>query len=261
MSTINGIEYSELLASAAGSRQGGIDSRTRIFLIAWDDLTDFLLGLYGYVLKTGTTYERHLPIPFAPGSALYAKSHTLEGLKCDGVDAHGNIHYAHARLVVTYAPIDQQDTEVDEPWVSIAVRARTELMPIPGWGLKWASDNVKLDQDMVGAYALGFETVTLARYNVADVNEAALSGYMGCVNAAIFRGNLPRTAMFVGWGSQRSVNTDGETDSYTLTIDISIRSVPWDYLWRPGAGWRQVKHADGDLLFTPADFSAIGITI
>lgn len=256
MSTINGVEYQELLSSASGGKH----LRRRICLIAWDDLQEFVRGLYGYTQTANGTWERVAPTPYETGSDLYPKSHTLEGLACDGVDTRGNIHYRYAKLVVQFAPRDQEDEE-DEPWVTIGLRSWTEWLPIPSWGLRWKSDSTALDQDQVGACPISMESLSLAKYHVADINHTTLAAYKDTLNNATFRGLPTGCWKFGGYSSQRTLDADGETITYTLTIELASRSIPWDYFWRPAYGWRQVEHTGGTALFTYKDFSVLGAEI
>ena len=253
MATINGVECTELLGSG--------NNYTRIYYLDADDLADLLVGLYGTIEVVGEDYERVMPMPFEEGSFLYpAGDPAIEFLACDGEDATGRIHYKKAKVTVKFGPLDQDDENDDEPWTTISSRTTRSYLPIAAWGLKWASDSVKLDSDQVAGYPITTIHKTLTRKYVGVINEAALAAYAGSLNEAVFLGYPIGCVAFDDFSTEEVISEEGKLLSYTLVIEISIRSVPWHHMWRPSAaGFEEpVRASNGAAIVVFKDFSQIG---
>lgn len=253
MPTINGVEYEELLGSG--------NNDTRICYLDADDLDDFIAGWYGSVEVVGQDYERVMPTPYKPGSFLYPTGKPdYAYLACDGQDSNGQIHYKKVVVTIKFGPLDQDDANDAEPWETRSSRTTRSYLPIPAWGLKWAGSGLPLDPDQVAGYPITTCHVTLARSHVGYINEAALRAYAGTLNNAVWKGCPIGCVAFDDFSSEKATTQDGKVLSYTLLIEVSIRSIPWHYFWNPATAQFEsaVRASNGAAIVEFKDFSQIG---
>jgi len=260
--TPGGITYHEALDSGSTSGDRKTAAPVRRFFLEWEDHQAFLLEVLGYTEGAGGVYTVVKPWAYKPGSAYYANRYDLKGIGCQGVDSDGNITFAKARMTIVYGPPDEgededEDENENQPWVEMGMQSHTQMQIVGGMGLEWVEDSVDLERQVPYAVPVAFSEMTLVRYNVGSVNTAALIAAGGAFNSTTFWGYPKGRLLFQGHGKQKVVNTAGIALAHTLTVKIKACHVGWDYKWRPGVGWREVRNTDGSSPFTYVDFATL----
>jgi len=263
MGTLAGITFQEIVGSNAGDVARDTTERERGFLVDWSDKEAFMQALIGGVQRTGDgdfDYLVTLPERYEAGSLLRATGCHFEGIGPCGVDGNGLLQYQKAKITTRYAPLDAEDQEDGDEdtsgvWAREQCTGQTQMTPTPSWGLRWDSDNEHLDDSQVAAIPVTTKHITLTRYNVGVLPRDTFNAAEGLLNSTTFRGYTAKKLLFQSWDYDYSVDVLGNKTKYTVVVHLLARTIPWDYMYRPGSGWALVERTDGVALISTTDFN------
>jgi hypothetical protein len=260
MPILKGISYAELPIRDLGETSQEGSKRVRGYRVAWADKEAMIVALLGISTAVGGQSFWELPEPCEEGSLHVASSCTLQGHGPQQVDSSGRLWFPEADILCTFT-ISQQDPEQTGggvgPWADVSKRSWVEMLTIDAPGLMWLSDSVHLKEDQHAIVCVARSDITICRYACAVIDEDAFNAMLGKLNSVAFRGRAIKTLMFQDWTSARSIAVDGTTTEYDVTVQVAWRSFPWDQMWRPGKGWKQVVRTDAVELFETSDFGTL----
>ena len=264
MPTLGGVAYTEMRGSSAGQfPRDGDASRVKICKIAWADQDAFLAALHGSVTVAGDGYSVELPARYATGSQLFAGTATVEGVGLLGQDSSGCAQYQFAKITVQFVPLPSEDEnhqadEMGGTWAEEHTRFWTDMIPLPGYGLKWQTSGLPLPADKVFAAPVTRGEIKLTRFKMGTLPRAAFGAALGKLCSDNFRGWGVHCLQFGGWDYSYSAILATNVRTYTVTATLNYRSCPWDVDFDPeGAIWDVVLVSDGSAIIASCEFGAL----
>lgn len=275
-----------------GNRQGA--SATRKFVLAWADVENFLLEVFGVQVQIGTTVRAENPVPF-PGNndRLLPDAYSVEphagAAQGSGVTTLSSGTNTFTQALVTVKYKEQIDSGAfglgGGGSVSITVPEHTyltyetddgaEYLSTQGRAWKW--DTVPLNEV---PYDIGINVLVpttmhkLTWHNAIRPPVTAIKQLRGLVNSAEFAGFAAETLLFVGAQRQRTFapsnsNAVLKNTLWNMAYTFAERLVRdtggspaggHNHFFNPELGyWQKVKAkaAPNDPPYTGGDFSAL----
>jgi hypothetical protein len=268
MPSLDGITYIELTPDGdIGSYARDSVSLRRVFDVDWADKDAFMRAMLGGTTEIGGKTIRVLPQEYESGSAYVATTASFRGLG-PPTKVNNRLAFAQARITINYGLIEsrytwgesEEEDEPDEAWGDERVESHVEFLQIPGYKLKFTSDNKQLEEPSALPYSLG--TLVLTRYNVSSVKESTYRAKKGHINSASYRGYAAGTLMFMGWNAARTINVYDQRPKYTVTVMLGIKETGWKNVlrWDKSGStpqYEEVKTVGGAPLFNETSFSGI----
>ena len=250
------IDFEEANGSGKVSWAGGTATATRIFNVEWDDAFDFVdevLGGYGI----GGNYNGPGQYPYLP--YLWATEAELEGfgIPDEAVRALGRvIEYTHAKITIKYTPQlfedDDDPQTVEEESLSVA----TEMMTLPSGSYEYTSDSVIVADTAMPGMLMTTMQYTVSRPHVSTLETAVISGLVGEVNNATWRGSAAGLVLFIGVSANRKTTTEGRAE-WAIDYNFLIRPTNWNHIYRDSTGIFEVirTRTGHDPIYDAGDFT------
>lgn len=293
------------------TKEGG--EGTIIFKIAWGDIDAFLDEKFPTQFQAGLSVSRPRVDTFPEKPWLQLD--TLDVVPLFGEESKAQsgtdvipIVYQFAKITAVYKTkgLDQgegsdgtggdetggednrDDPDVPEgTWVTHRVDVGAEFLTLPTSGLKWKSKNDDnsdfVADDVQPGHLIPTEEHILTWHSVPFPPWDKIRDRVGMVNNDDFLGQKEETVLFMGYGANRDLDTQGNR-TWTLEYRFQIKAIKfdvvnpatgrlsdakiggWNHFYRPdrsggGAGgfeWQKiVGRADGNDVYKGTDFSEL----
>ena len=253
------VTYEEQVGSCKVSFSGGSVSGTRIFKVAWSDVWDFAKELKGGYRDVDGDYIEPARHPYL--DYLYCLDVDVDPIITDGITETTNatglyIVYEWAKVTAKYGILlnvaDEDPETIEEESLSVAA----EMLTLPSDEYEWTGDSVAIKGDVLPGKISTTTQFSVTKYHVASLPDSTVSGLVGKVNNATWRGYGAGLALFAGAEARRSITTEG-TEDWELTYSFLIKAQSWNNVYRDSTGaFAAVRTRTGhDPIYESGDFT------
>ncbi len=257
------IAYEEQVGSCSARFADGGGSATRVFKVAWGDAFDFANELYGRY-QTWPGGEYHAPKRFPYRNYLYCNDVAIEGLgkQSELSNADGTyISYVWAKITAQYAPMTDVDPENPEVVEEESMAVSAEMLTLPEGSYEFTADSAVVPDSAMPGRIETTTSFSVTRFHISALPDATVSGMVGKVNNAGWRGYTAGHVLFAGADARRSITTDGAQD-WQLTYNFLIKDHSWNNIYRKSTGTIvAVRTVNGhDPIYIPGTFTDLGLS-
>jgi len=261
MGTLNGVPYVEV--NPGEEAVVGFDgvNKPRAFLIAWNDVDDFITGLLGGISYVRGLHATVRGMAYESGSSYRARTTRIRGVGKPFKGSNGFIAYPQARVQVSFGipQIENSEDAGGETWANtIEEEMHVEFLTVPGKYLKYndGADKPLKSNTASVPYQVGTLTITRKNWNVPGLAASNVTiaqhfePYWGKTNSSSFMGQPVGTVILGGYRVTPQGSYDesqfefafGVRVAYDLTVTLLIKKPGWNCLFIPGNDDNPTKH-------------------
>lgn len=215
----------------------------------------FLAGdLYSISLGGGVTVNRYIPCSHPDFANLLCLG--LKTVHKGGYSGSGTptlYQYTWSEVTASFQSVPYP-TDGSTAFYTVETVGGSESYSVAGGKLKFPSDNTPLQVDATVPVPVIQYRVTV--YLCYSLNDSVLNPLAGSVNNNTFLGWPAGTIRFDNYTSSLAM-TATNTATYTRTLNLSYRAIPWNQLLRPNYVWEAPTAPSGAYLYTAADLSPL----
>lgn len=202
----------------------------------------------------GVTATRYIPLSHPDLTKLLCTridGEAIGGYTATNTEALSNWSNAFVTLSFTSVPylIDGST-----PFQTIEVNEGLEVYTLAGSKLKFPSDSSYLQADAGKTVGTAIYSNTI--YLSGALNDGVINPLKGKCNASVLLGQPIGTLRFDTWSAKIVMTSNFET-SYTRSIKLTQRDVPWNQFLRPDGVWEAPVKPDGTFVYDLADLSPL----
>jgi len=239
--TYNGIPYLERPGSGSMEFSRDLVTAKQIFLVEWSRRYDFIREILPSASIVNGQVVYVPPVPFPTFLECVAQTCTIDGYaKYDNTDLANSIHYQLATVVINFSTVGFVADQT--ALITKQLEFSGEMFQPGRNSFRFVSDNKAVDEPP-GIF-LPHIQIQIEKHYVPTFSLDLIVSLLGRINSVIFQNVAIGLVRYDGASAAQTITLNGPRP-WSFVHKFTIRTINWNFAYRPGVGWRAITSDDG----------------